>query len=131
MFDMRTLLAIAIGGGIGSVMRHIVSTSMQNTLGPSVFPWGILFVNITGCLLIGMVAQAGESSGLLTPTLRALLITGFLGGYTTYSTFASQAFDLASASLPWQSLVYIVLHVALGLVAVWMGHVVVARIVGN
>jgi len=122
------VFAIALGGGIGAAARHLVSTAIQEATRAPLFPWGILAVNLTGCLLIGVLAQLSESTTLLSPTTRALLITGVLGGYTTYSTFALQSWDLAAGGFNWMAIANVTLHVVLGLLAVGLGRMVVARL---
>jgi len=125
--NLNILLIIALGGGIGAAARHVVATLVQEATGAPLFPWGILAVNLTGCLLIGILAQLSESTTLLSPTTRALLITGVLGGYTTYSTFALQSWDLTAGGFNWMAIAYVALHVVLGLLAVGLGKFVVAR----
>lgn len=128
--NMNTLLAIAIGGGLGAVARHMVSVAIQEATGARLFPWGILLVNLTGCLIIGVLAQIGDSTDLFSPTIRALLITGILGGYTTYSTFALQSWDIGAGGYNWMAFAYVAAHLVLGLLAVGLGRMLTTRVLG-
>lgn len=126
--NLTILLVIALGGGAGAAARHLVSIWVQRATGAELFPWGIFVVNLTGCLLIGILAQMSESTTLMSPTTRTFLITGVLGGYTTYSTFALQSWDLTAAGFPWMALAYMMLHLVLGFLAVGLGRLLVARV---
>ncbi len=80
------LLGIGIAGGLGSLARFGVSLGASALFGPG-YPWGTCIVNMLGCLLFGMVAQLAVN-GWFSPYWRLILLTGFLGGFTTFSTFA-------------------------------------------
>lgn len=83
---MRRLLLVCLGGAIGTGARYLVSGWALRVLGPGL-PYGTLAVNVVGSFLIGAIMQIGLSTELLNPTLRLVLTTGVLGGFTTYSTF--------------------------------------------
>jgi len=80
------------GGGLGAVFRWLLSKAAFKLYG-SEFPWGTLAVNLAGCLLIGLAVGAIER-GLLPPRARPALVAGFLGGFTTFSTYAFGSFEL-------------------------------------
>lgn len=85
-------LYIAIGGGFGSLSRYLLSTFVMwhsNKL----FPYGTLIVNLTGCFLIGMLYAAFENTKI-SPDLRLFIFTGFLGGFTTFSSYGLETFNL-------------------------------------
>lgn len=84
---MGTIIAIGLGGAIGALARYAVSSQITHVAG-SAFPWGILIVNVAGCFLMGVIAELSALSWNLSPELRALLTTGILGGFTTFSAFA-------------------------------------------
>ena len=115
------ILVIAIGGGLGAVSRYLVSGWVQALSGGG-WPLGTLVVNVLGCFVIGLLSQLAESTGVFTPTTRALLFTGFLGGFTTYSTFSAEAYNLAADGAAFSATLYVGLHIVLGLAAVWLGR---------
>lgn len=120
---------IALGGGLGAVSRYLVGGWVQALAGGP-FPVGTLVVNVTGCFLIGLLSQLAESAGAFTPATRALLFTGFLGGYTTFSTFANEAFSMGRDGVTPAAVAYVVLSVGLGLAAVGLGRLVVQSVWG-
>ena len=78
------------GGSLGAVCRYGASLLAVRLFGAG-FPWGTLFVNLVGCLLIGMSFEMAERKGLLPPNMRLFFVTGFLGALTTFSTFAIES----------------------------------------
>jgi fluoride exporter len=83
---MGRLLWISLGGALGTAARYLLSVWLLRALGPA-FPYGTLAVNVIGSFLLGAIMQAGLDTTLLSPTTRAVLGTGVMGGFTTYSTF--------------------------------------------
>jgi CrcB protein len=83
----KILLAIAIGGGLGSIARHYLSTLIYAFAGGT-FPWGIFTVNVIGGLAMGLIVELSALKLNLSPELRAFLTTGVLGGFTTFSAFS-------------------------------------------
>ena len=88
---MRDVLLVALGGGAGAAARHLVGLASLRALGPG-FPYGTLIVNVLGSLLMGLVVEWLARRGGIA--LRPLLATGFLGGFTTFSTFSLDAVAL-------------------------------------
>ncbi len=88
-----SILAVAAGGALGSVARYLVAIGFGKLLGPK-FPWGTLFINITGSLLIGVLAGLFAVRWNLPQAVRVFLIVGICGGYTTFSTFSLDSFYL-------------------------------------
>jgi CrcB protein len=80
------LVAMAVAGALGALMRYGVSLAALRWLPPG-FPYGTLFVNLTGCFLLGALTELTLEEGLLAPEWRAIAGTGFLGAFTTFSTF--------------------------------------------
>lgn len=106
-------LLIFLGAGLGGVSRYWVSNSIHLFLGRQ-FPFGTLVVNATGSFLMGMLFTIiFERFGGLGPQLRALLLIGFLGGYTTFSSFSLETLNLLENGAWWDALLNILLNVFL------------------
>lgn len=84
----KEISVVALGGAIGSVVRLLLSRSVQALLPYATLPWGIIFCNILGCFLIGVLYGVFELKLLLNPLWRAGLVIGILGGFTTFSSFS-------------------------------------------
>ena len=120
---IKTLLLVGTGGFLGSVSRFLASRLIQSNL-PSAFPFGTFFVNITGCLLIGLIYGFSDRSSLLTPGWKMFLAAGFCGGFTTFSTFANENLALIRDGEFFHFLIYTGLSVFLGIAATFFGVVV-------
>jgi fluoride exporter len=119
--DPRVLLAIAVGGGLGSVLRYLVAFFVTAQAGPG-FPWGTLLINITGSLLIGVISEITQTRAVGAPNLvRLFWMVGVLGGYTTFSTFSLDAVTLIGDRVPWLALAYLCANVILGVIAAFIG----------
>lgn len=117
---IRNILLVLIGGGIGSVLRYLASL-MTSKFFPTTFPLATFVVNIVGCLLIGVVTGLYLKNNMTSPETRLLLVTGFCGGFTTFSTFAQENINLIQADNMMYAIVYTGLSVILGLTCVWLG----------
>ena len=119
---MLAYLWIAIGGALGSVARFWLSGVVANRFGDAL-PWGTIFVNVTGSLLIGVFAAMSGSGGKLSghADLRQFLVLGICGGYTTFSAFSMQTFDLARTGQWLSAGGNVLLSVVLCLLATWAG----------
>ena len=124
------LLLIAIGGAAGSVLRYLVSGVVQQGAGAGVFPWGTLAVNLLGCFAIGVLAELSESRGVLDAEMRGLLIVGLIGGFTTFSTFANETLSALRESQPLSAAGNVLVSVATGLAAVWLGRLLAHAVWG-
>ncbi|MBI4976219.1 MAG: fluoride efflux transporter CrcB [Spirochaetes bacterium] len=89
---MEKILYIALGGSLGAVSRYAVTVAVQRFL-TSFAPWGTLMVNASGCLIIGFLFCFVEEK-IITPNMRFFIFTGFLGGYTTFSSYGLETFNL-------------------------------------
>lgn len=119
--DLRALFAVLLGGGIGSVARYAVGYWMTQRFGAGL-PVGTFAVNMSGCLIIGFVAELAQTRALgVTPLVRIFLMVGVLGGYTTFSSFAYELFTLASERFPLAALIYATASVVLGFAAAFAG----------
>jgi CrcB protein len=119
---MIKLLLVGAGGFFGSVSRYLLSGFVHNLWGKPGFPYGTLVVNVTGCFLIGLLSGLAESKQLFNPETRLLVFIGFLGGFTTFSTFGYEVFSFARDGQLLLSVANILLHLLLGLGAVWVGY---------
>lgn len=117
-------LAVASGGALGSMARFATSL-LVGQWASGAFPWGTLAANVIGCFTMGLLASVlvGRSDSAY---VRAFLLTGFLGGYTTFSSFANETLHLARHDLPWLAVANVIGTVTATLVAVWIGY----RLVG-
>ncbi|MBM5812705.1 MAG: fluoride efflux transporter CrcB [Gammaproteobacteria bacterium] len=126
---MRTLLAIAIGGAIGSVSRYLAGAAVHAWL-PRTFPWGTLAVNVTGSLLIGLLWAWLAGRGPAAEPLRALLIIGLLGGFTTFSSFSLETLLLIGQHGWLRAGAYVLASVALCLAGCRAGLVLARHLSG-
>lgn len=112
MFPPNHILAIAIGGALGSVLRYVLSTSVQNALGRD-FPYGTLLVNLVGCLAMGMLFTVFLERAMHESAWRAGLVIGVLGGFTTFSAFSMETVLLLEEGAYGRAAVYAVASVIL------------------
>jgi CrcB protein len=124
------LLLIGLGGGVGSILRYLLGGLVQGGTGNSAFPAGTLAVNLLGCLAIGVLAELSEARGVLSAGTRALLITGLIGGFTTFSTFANETVSAARDNTLLIAAGNVLLSVVLGLAAVWLGRLLAHAVWG-
>ncbi|MBB3319137.1 CrcB protein [Rhizobium sp. BK181] len=117
---MVQALLVAGGGAIGSLLRYYIGQWALRLAGPA-FPWGTLTVNVVGCFVIGVFAEMIVRRFDASPELRLLLITGFLGGFTTFSAFSLDAISLFERGAAVSGAVYIVASVGLSMAAVIAG----------
>jgi fluoride exporter len=121
---MEKLLLVMVGGSLGAASRYGISLLSVNLWGTR-FPWGTLIVNLSGCFLIGLLFGLSDRMRLLTPEMRLLLITGFLGALTTFSTFSMETVSAGRAGLMVQPVVNILVNnlggLALTVIGLWIG----------
>jgi CrcB protein len=119
---MDKVLLVGVGGFLGSVLRYGVGGVVGRFRVGWTFPLETLVINVAGCVAIGLLSGLGESRGVFSGATRAFLFIGLLGGFTTFSTFGYETFQLlrdgqwAAASLSTG------LQVVLGIGGVWIGH---------
>ena len=123
---MLKILAIMTGGSIGAVSRYIIFMLVQRSEGPE-FPTGTLAANLLGCLIIGFLWSLFEGTRL-AHEWRLFIFTGFLGGFTTFSTFARETTQLIKVGEWKTALAYVTLSNTLGIVLVFVGYFLARRI---
>jgi CrcB protein len=123
---MKTLLFVGAGSFIGGVMRYLLATLIFNKM-VSAFPYGTLAVNLIGCFFIGIVFGLVEKTSV-NPDLRIFLMTGILGGFTTFSAFTNESVGLLREGNYGYAGVYIISSLVLGILLTFLG-IVVARYV--
>ena len=111
---------VALGGAVGSVARFLLGVLIQQRSGLT-FPLGTLVVNITGSFALGFLLRYGLATPALTPEVRALLTTGFCGGYTTFSTFSYETATLLEEGDYRRALLYVALSLVVSLAGTFLG----------
>ena len=120
MRPVPELLLVAIGGAVGSVAR-VVASGFALRVMPFGFPWGTVTVNLVGSFVFGLLVGVGANRGGLTTNERALLLSGLLGGFTTFSAFSFDTVELFIQGFPGRAVISIAGQVVLGALALWLG----------
>ena len=119
-------LVVMLGGAVGSATRYALGAAIMGRLGGR-FPWGTIFINVTGSFLIGFLMTLLTERLNPHPYWRLLLVVGFLGGYTTFSSFEWETFSLLRDGARWLGLLNAAGTVIFGYAAVWLGAIVAKR----
>lgn len=122
--SLKIILIVFTGSGIGGVARYGMQTWIFKMY-PFTFPLGTFIVNTIGCLLIGLFYALSEKGNLLTPEWRIALTTGFCGGFTTFSTFAYENFNLIRTGDYLYFGLYTMASIVLGIAAVFLGIITI------
>lgn len=124
---MKSIALIGLGGGIGSILRYLLTNATEARFVPSHFPYGTLIVNVSGCFVIGLVyALSGKLN--MSPELRGFLATGICGGYTTFSAFSYQSISLMREGHTTQFIAYVFGSLIIGLAATLIPIVLIDRL---
>jgi CrcB protein len=123
---MRDVLLVGAGGFVGAAARHLLGTWLMFASGQDRFPLGTLVINVLGCALIGVFASFAEHLPALNGPARLLLVTGVLGGFTTFSAFGLETMLMLRRGDALPAALYVAASVLLGLAAVWLGMKAVA-----
>ncbi len=122
---MSRYLIVMLGAALGGLARYVMGAAILQRFTArfpeNAFPLGTLVVNVTGCFAIGVLMTLFVDRGDPNPNLRLLLVTGVLGGYTTFSAFGWESFEAIQKEQIWIGLSNMVLSVVLGYIAVWCG----------
>lgn len=121
---LRTMLIAGMGGFLGTCLRYLTGR-LCGMMVVSTFPIGTFVVNILGSLLIGVLFGLAERSNVISPTMSALLITGFCGGFTTFSSFANDTYMLLSQRHWFVMVLYTSMSIILGVLMVVAGRMLI------
>lgn len=117
---MTQILMIAFGGAIGAVLRFLASNGVYSIMGRA-FPWGTLFVNVFGSLLMGLLYVIFVERLQISTELRSLVLVGLLGAFTTFSTFSIETLTLIESGELMRAGLNMLLSVVCCVVACWLG----------
>jgi len=117
---MFQIMAIAIGGALGAVSRYLVIGLVTDWLGKN-YPYGTLAVNVIGSFFIGILYVVVVQKMHVSPELKSIMVVGFLGAFTTFSTFSLEAFNFINEGLVLNAITYILSSVILCIISVWAG----------
>ncbi len=118
---MKPLLLVAGGGALGAILRHLLSGAVASLAGTMSFPLATFTVNVSGCALAGVVFGLSERLVSLDESWRLLMLTGLLGGFTTFSTFSLETSGLLRRGDLGTAAIYALGSVAAGVAAFWAG----------
>jgi CrcB protein len=129
---MIKILYVGFGGFLGSISRYLLSGAVQKLFPATLsFPTGTFAVNIIGCLAIGFLGSIAETRQVFSAEMRMLLFIGFLGGFTTFSTFGFETFSLLRDQQYVSAISNILLHIIVGIAAVWLGFIFARFVFGE
>ena len=123
---MKSFLLVFLGGGLGSGIRYLVTIAMNQY--SKVLPFGTFAVNMIGCLLIGLVLGYAQKENTLTSNQTLLLATGFCGGFTTFSAFASENLELIRNGELFNFSIYAIGSVFVGMLLILIGYLLVNKL---
>jgi CrcB protein len=118
---MLKIILVLLGGAIGTGCRYGLSLFVYSRIKNPTFPYANLIINVSGSFIIGLLAELFYGRALVSPTTQAALIAGFLGGYTTFSSFSYETFTLIRDGAWFRATLNSAGSVLLGLIAVWLG----------
>lgn len=117
---LRNIILVGLGGSAGSILRYLTSVFV-NKYFHSAFPFATFTINLLGCLLIGYLLGTFDKQQVVSSDLKLLFIAGFCGGYTTFSTFAAENYQLMQSGNSLTAFLYIAVSVVICILAVWLG----------
>lgn len=122
---LRTLVPLLLGGSLGAASRWALQQWIDARFGVnSNFPWGVLLVNVGGCFVFGWLFSFLEGRAWPTESIRLAIFTGFLGSFTTFSTFGWNTLELLKSGAVGLALANVGASVVLGLLAIWAGFLI-------
>lgn len=117
---IKQVLLVFIGGGVGACLRFLLTIILPNS--SNTFPWATFVANMLGCLLIGLISGWLIKSQLIRSDLSLILLTGFCGGFTTFSTFSYESYTLFKTNQYTQLFLYNASSIFLGVLLVGIGY---------
>ena len=121
---LKSILLVGLGGGAGSILRYLAYLLSHRIFGDK-FPFGTIIVNIVGCLIVGILIGLLGKLNPADVNMKMLLITGFCGGFTTFSALSAESLAMIESGNILTAILYIAGSVIIGLLAVWLGLVIV------
>ena len=115
------ILLVGVGGAIGALARYLLGGAVHRLI-PGFFPYGTFVVNVIGCLAFGLVVGLAESRFVIGPGARAFVLIGVLGGFTTFSSFIFESFELLRGGQILPAAANVAGQVIIGFVALWAGY---------
>lgn len=119
---MGSLVLVGLGGVVGAILRFVIGAQTQEFFKSVTFPTGTLAVNVSGCLVIGLLSYLADFRGALTPNARILLMSGLVGAFTTFSSYSLETLNLFSSGQTSLAVANILANNIFGLAAVWLGR---------
>ena len=119
--DLTKVLLVLTGGAIGTGCRYGLSAFVYSIVAKPAFPYATFIINVSGSFIIGVLAELFDTRVVVSPAVRAALLIGVLGGYTTFSSFSFEVFTLLRDGAVLRAFAYAFGSLFLGLTAVWMG----------
>jgi CrcB protein len=113
--------AVLAGGALGTGLRYSLSTLIYSRISEPTFPYANLVINVSGSFMIGLLFELFETRALVSPTMRVAVLTGVLGGYTTFSSFSFETYAMLRDGEVSRGILNAAGSVLLGLAAVWLG----------
>lgn len=117
----KHLFFVGLGGAVGTILRYLISIYLSKSYSGE-FPLATFFINITGCILIGLFIGLAERYQFINADMRLFLVTGLCGGYTTFSTFSSENLQLIQNNNFIVLFSYIFFSLFIGIIGVWLGN---------
>ena len=124
---IKAILFVGIGSSLGGIVRYLISRYLMNMTGSS-FPIGTLIVNLLGCLIIGLLYGLFDRGNLMNTNLRLFLTVGFCGGFTTFSTFMGDNFQLVKEGNFLLGSIYLSASIILGYLFLYLGYSLIKMI---
>ena len=121
MSGATNILLVGLGGFAGAVARYLLGGWVLHHSLSAKFPWSTFAVNLLGCLIIGLLSGLAERLDWFSPSMRLLLLTGLLGGFTTFSAFGLETVHLLRRGEMWIAGAYVLASVLACIFAVWLG----------